>query len=199
MKIIRGICFILIGAIIMCSNIIHVYAMSGQDNVSTEITTDIDLKQSKKQFNGTVFIKFYDTTLYNENVKLSYHIYDLHDNILIFENERLPFMPVNGTAEVKVSIDLNSIEQLANQKNYIIRFDLVDEQNIYWYRDNPNIHLKTIDINYSETFLTKIAEKYGFVVRNQLIQLIFSMVFIAAIYIIFQKNRINNVSKRSKV
>lgn len=162
--------------------------IQAQDNMAdVTITTDIPNTQTTQEINGTVYIQYNDVKMYNDMVKFSYHICDKDNNILVFENERIPFNITDGKAQINLSIKLNEMEAVANKKNLIIRFDLVDEQNIYWYNDNPNINIQTVEIIYENTFLGRVKEVYGNVFSRQIVQLLVSVSFIIVMIYLYRR------------
>lgn len=188
MKFKKQLVFTLLLIIIFGINVDIINAtVKNQENASVVITTDIKKTQSQKQFEGNVVIHFYDNSLYNENVKLSYHIYDKNNNIIVFENERIPFVLENGKANVNISINLDEIKAIEGLKYCTVRFDLVDEKNVYWFNDNKNISFQTVDIQYANVFLNRAYDKYSYVFEKQQIQLVINVVFILIIALFVKK------------
>ena len=175
-----------------------VSANNNHEISSVVISTNINKVQFKKQFNGTVIVYFNDLNLYNNNVKLSYHIYDQNDQNIQFENERLSLTLVDGKATTNVSIDLDKIDTVKDLKKCIIKFDLVDEQNVYWFYNNPSISFDSINIQYIDSFLYRMQGKYGYIIQEQQIQLIFSIVFIFIAFFIYRYMKKVNKKNLSK-
>ena len=75
--------------------------------------------------------------LYNDSIKLSYHIEDENGNMLVFENERISLSGMQLPAEVPVSIDLNGLFNETGISRAVVCFDIVDEENVYWFGSHP--------------------------------------------------------------
>lgn len=100
--------------------------------VSVTVLGSRDVKS--QVFTAKVRVCFNDMSLYNDNMFLSYHIYDtsdFHESSLdgVFENERYPIvLDENNCAEFEIPIDCS---QLGYTDAYI-QFDIVDTVNLYW-------------------------------------------------------------------
>ncbi|WP_162145093.1 hypothetical protein [Cellulosilyticum lentocellum] len=138
-----------------------------------------------KCFVGDAIITFNNIELYNENVKFSYHIYDEEGNILVFENERIPFSLQGNVATISLNIDFDKYEQLKRKNKFVVKLDLVDEQNIYWFGDNAHINFKPYYIQYDLNTVSIAKQKYGQVIKNQKGILIMNIVFDITIVILF--------------
>ena len=101
-------------------------------------------------FSCKVTVVFNDLALYNEHVMLSYHVFTPDGkDLAIFENPRIPMnIDENGIAVQVVSVDEISQPMLEGIETAIVRFDLVDESNLYWFLDNTNIVIQTMDLRY---------------------------------------------------
>ena len=110
-------------------------------------TTDRSYYWSDK-FSIRIDIFFKEPDLYNKSVKLSYHIYDEKGRIIQYENERVSFELSQSKAYVDVNINLRELRKNTKLDKCFIRFDLVDEQNIYWFSDNVAIDFETVEIKY---------------------------------------------------
>ena len=107
---------------------------------SVVITTDIAQTQDEQFLTGEVRITTTDIGLFHDGVRLSWHIFDQNGSDLVYENQRIPVaMGSDGVAVVPVEIDLAALG-LASQKIFL-RFDLVDEENLFWFSTNPGIAL----------------------------------------------------------
>ena len=109
----------------------------------------------EKGFTVDVTVVFHDASLYNEKVLLSYHILSVDGNeTLAFENPRLPLAPDgDGIARLTVSVDSVSQPLLEGMDAARICFDLVDEANVFWFLDNPNVDIKTAEVQYDALLL----------------------------------------------
>ena len=112
---------------------------------SVVITTDIAQTQDEQLLTGEVRITTTDIGLFHDGVRLSWHIFDQNGSDLVYENKRIPVtMESDGAAVVPVEIDLAALG-LAPQEIFI-RFDLVDEENLFWFSANPGIALTQEEI-----------------------------------------------------
>lgn len=118
------------------------------------ITTDAT-SYAQSQFFVDVTVVFFDEALYNEQVYLSYHILDSDGEMLAFENQRLPMsLDEDGCAWMTVAIDAVAMPETANGPVARIQFDLVDEQNFYWFLDNTAISFQAAQIECDSSLLT---------------------------------------------
>lgn len=115
---------------------VRVCAVSGQEyDASAVFKTGYSYSSNVIEGNISVYVA---DELYNENVKLSYHIEDANGNMLVFENERISISGMQLPAEVPVRIDLNGLFAETGISRAVVCFDLVDEENVYWFADNPD-------------------------------------------------------------
>jgi hypothetical protein len=191
MKYKKIIMFIVI-LLLMNSVPIFIQAQVSNNDKDVILLTDINKTQHQPQFNGSVQIQYNNPDLYNDMVKLSYHIYDGANNILVYENERIPFSLTDGKVQIPLSFKLDELYDINKYKKLIIRFDIVDEKNIYWYNDNTNIKFQTIEISYEESFLGKISEIYGKMFSDQIVQFSISISFIVVLLYFYKRYRKNN-------
>lgn len=105
------------------------------------VTITAQVQQVEQMVSGEVTISTIDPTLFHDQIKLSWHIYDETGNDLVYENERIPVTLGDGqTVTIPVKIDL-SVLALPPQK-ITIQFDLVDEENLFWFADYSGIVLE---------------------------------------------------------
>ena len=124
--------FIIICLLMLFGGIGH--AVSGQEyDASAGFKDGYNYSAGIIEGNVSVFVA---DELYNESIKLSYHIKDRDGNMLAFENERISLKDMNFPAEIPVRIDLNELFEKTDG-GLVVAFDLVDEENIYWFADNP--------------------------------------------------------------
>lgn len=138
-----------------------------------------------KSFVGDAIVTFNKTELYNENVKFSYHIYDEKGEILVFENERIPFSLEGNVATIPLDIDFEKYEQLKGKNKFTVKLDLVDEQNIYWFGDNDNINFNPYYIQYDLSMTSIAKQKYSQIIKNQKGILLMNLAFDITIVILF--------------
>lgn len=134
-------CLFLISAIGL--KVSFVSASNSQDDVEINIK-EINYRGGNI-YDITIEVLFHDMKLYNDNVLLSYHIYDMNSKeVIVFENERLPINLDNGKTLIDYTIKVDE-----SIKDCIITFDLVDQDNSYWFSLNDKIKMKTFDIKHS--------------------------------------------------
>lgn len=107
--------------------------------VFAEEQVSIVLKKVDYTTDGMDFeveLAFADKSWYNDSIFLSYHILDEQGTMLRFENERFPVILQEGKAEpIEVRVDCSQIPELKDVNEAWIQFDLVDSENLYWFRD----------------------------------------------------------------
>lgn len=133
---------------------------------STDITIKLlsDKNVFSSKFETELEIDFLNKDLYNKNVYASYHIYDKNGNEILFEGLRLPILIDSSyKAKVKfifdlekaVNIDSSQIIDVKNNKYLRIKFDIVDQENLYWYSKNKDINFSTCEVVYENSFIKK--------------------------------------------
>lgn len=107
--------------------------------VFAEEQVSIVLKKVDYTTDGMDFeveLAFADKSWYNDSIFLSYHILDEQGTMLRFENERFPVtLQGKKTKPVEVRVDCSQIPELEEVNEAWIQFDLVDSENLYWFRD----------------------------------------------------------------
>lgn len=147
----KRIVFMLFIALILCTT--WVYASD------KDMTEDVMIINSEPEYTAigietTVTVSFYDKSLYNEHVYLSYHILGTDGTMLVFENQRLPLeLDDDGTAEVVMAINCAWLPELDGLETAKIQFDLVDQQNLYWFSYSPNLSFATDSLIFDRTLL----------------------------------------------
>lgn len=114
-------------------NISNVNAKENKDEVV--LITDMRKSYSLnyKTYIDVIFLK---EELYNSNVYLSYHVYDDEGNIIQSENPRVPIkINKDGKARVQVEVDITNLDKSLKKSKLIVKYDLVDEKNAYWFSD----------------------------------------------------------------
>lgn len=108
------------------------------------------------QFNVDLKIQFINKELYNEKIYLAYHLYDRNNNELLWEGQRFPIrLNDNGVGEVNINADLSTGLKPLKAEYALIKFDLVDEKNTYWFSTNPEVKMMTDDIVYTDDYMKK--------------------------------------------
>lgn len=117
----------------------------GQDVLIENLTYD---KEYKAQFETKVRVRFLNKDYYNENLYLSYHVYAGDgETLLSYENQRISIqIEDNCEALMTVPIDLSTILKQSKEEQLIVRFDIVDQENVYWFLDNANINFETCSV-----------------------------------------------------
>ena len=90
-------------------------------------------------FTVPVTIEFVDAQLYNEDVYFSYHVLAEDGSILRYENERIPISLENGKTTIELNVQCLTIPELESVDTAEIQFDLVDQKNVYWFRNKDLI------------------------------------------------------------
>lgn len=121
-------------------------SMPAKAEDTADVALYADVAQNLQTLEGTVTVQFHRQELYNEGVKLSWHIYSDSGELLVFENERYPLAVENGTAVVPVKIELPQLEA----GSAVIRFDLVDEENVYWFSDSPALTMQQDEVHFAQ-------------------------------------------------
>lgn len=122
-----------------------------QEKSDVELTFDSS-KQFSNPFNIDVGIIFNDPSLYNQYVFLSYHVYDIQDQELIWEGKRTVIkMKTKEEGYSNIDVDLSSIPGFEKMKSLKIKFDLVDEQNVYWFSKNSKISFSSKELIYEKS------------------------------------------------
>ena len=99
------------------------------------------VQQAEQIVSGEVTVSTTEPALFHDQVKLSWHVYDEAGNPLVYENQRIPFtLGADNKASVPVEIDLSKLG-LAPQTD-TIQFDLVDEENLFWFADSTEVVLQ---------------------------------------------------------
>lgn len=89
-----------------------------------------------------VSVVFLNRELYNEHISLAYHVKDSEGNILQYETSRYPVaINEDGVATVTVNVNVSDIK--TEKGIMFLEFDLVDEQNLFWFSDRENINFQT--------------------------------------------------------
>lgn len=96
------------------------------------------------KYTANIQILFSNKKLYNENVFLSYHVYNKDGADIQYENNRVPFtIDESGKAKVELSVNLSTLSKSNKNGELIIKYDLVDEKNVYWFSNNFEISFIT--------------------------------------------------------
>ncbi|ANY65365.1 hypothetical protein BBD42_01925 [Paenibacillus sp. BIHB 4019] len=122
-------------------------AASANESSDVSIIVNSDKEQYDKEIDMDVTVEFHNNDLYNSQTFLSYHIYDESDTELLWEGQRFP-LTINSQGVANINLLLNVSTELGQTEvNHLkVRFDLVDEKNLYWFSTNPKVKLSTEEI-----------------------------------------------------
>ncbi len=107
----------------------------------------------------TVDIHFNNTNIYNQNLYLSYHIFlNQQDNRVSesvqYENVRIPIILDDSlSASIQIPVDLDS-KELNEYKQLYLKFDIIDEENIFWYSQS-DIKMNVGTVVYVDDFFKR--------------------------------------------
>lgn len=109
---------------------------------------DVSIEASEPVYTVTGFttdvtVYFAEPSLHHDRVYLSYHICDEEGNMLVFENQRIPFdIEEDGSATIKVRVVNSALPELAQMQRAAVHFDFVDEKNAFWFSYNPAVNFQ---------------------------------------------------------
>lgn len=186
-------------AIILVMLVISSFSDIRASEKSNEIEISVLSNQEYYQPNMEVQVqvKFNNHDKYNDQVYLSYHIYDHEEKELVWEGERLPIqLNEDFTAKVNLDIDLTKYVDINKNKVVYVKFDLVDQKNVYWLSDNEEEDSQLPIIKYEKNEFKEYLEIYiSAVTENTIIFILNSATFIVTIYFVY---RISIKQKRHK-
>lgn len=177
-----------VGVLIFLSSMMLVFVMSQKvyavDYVVNKVVASCDLPSEVMDYDldTTVHIEFLDPQLYNPGVKLSYKIYDQEMEVISSENKRYDLNLFDGATDVLVTIDLKDYG-ISDGDNVIVKFDLVDETNVFWFSDNPYVDFEAPEVHINYNFWHDVRTTYTRLVTRQFIQLIINLIGFA--FVIF--------------
>ncbi|GAC41574.1 hypothetical protein [Paenibacillus popilliae] len=164
------------------------------DSVSDlSIVVNSEKKQYNNHFNVDARIIFSRNELYNEKVYLSYHVYDKDNNPILWEGERFPIvMGEDGIGNSNFILDMGKHSETLNLDNAVIKFDLVDEKNAYWFSGNQEINFSSDGIIYKNNFLKRNVESFMSAIHNSpIIFGINMLMLISFIYVLYRIKKHN--------
>lgn len=104
-------------------------------------------------------IKFNDVNYYNDQIYLSYHIFDDMGDVVKNENERVKIdLDADGRQILEVEIDMIEAKQLAGHDNLYIEFDVIDEKSACWFSTEA-MNFGTTSIKFNTTLSEKLYEE----------------------------------------
>lgn len=127
--------------IVMILTLLLFFAETASAQPAPTVALTAQVQQAEQIVSGEVTISTTEPALFHDQVKLSWHVYDEAGNLLVFENQRLLFtLGEDNKASVPVEIDLSKLG--LTPQTIIIQFDLVDEENLFWFADSPAVILQ---------------------------------------------------------
>ncbi|MCK8489218.1 hypothetical protein M0651_18760 [Paenibacillus sp. MBLB2552] len=139
--------------IFFCSVILYIFfnTITASASASANVTISVNSKsQYSKTFTADVNVLYKNKELYNDNVFLSYHVFDSNHQLIRWEGERFPFkLDSKNDVTVSLQVDISSDLKQMNKQEAYVEFDLVDEEHAFWYSTKPEINLYTEQIKYS--------------------------------------------------
>lgn len=91
-------------------------------------------------FQVSVEVQFSDTSLYNDDVALSAHLYSDDGDLLVWETMRYSLeLDASGHASQMVAINLSDYAELVDIDKGVLQFDLVDQKNSFWFSDKSDV------------------------------------------------------------
>ena len=177
-------------AIILVMLVISSFSDIRASEKSNEIEISVLSNQEYYQPNMEVEVqvKFNNHDKYNDQVYLSYHIYDNEEKELVWEGERLPIQLNEGfIGKVDLNIDLTKYVDIDKNEVVYVKFDLVDEKHVYWLSDIKEEDSQLPIIKYEKNKFKGYLNIYKSAVTEHTIIFILNFAtFIAAIYFIYR-------------
>lgn len=177
-------------AIILVMLVISSFSDIRASEKSNEIEISVLSNQEYYQPNMEVEVqvKFNNHDKYNDQVYLSYHIYDNEEKELVWEGERLPIqLDEEFIGKVNLNIDLTKYVDIDKNEVVYVKFDLVDEKNVYWLSDNKEEDSQLPIIKYEKNKFKEYLNIYTSAFTEHTIIFILNFAtFIGAIYFIYR-------------
>jgi|GEM_PF-6876182 len=175
---------------VMVMTILYIVpAFSEEKPADVVISTDIAKVQTEDVIAGKVTIIFSNTSLYNKNVKLSYHIYDENGNEIAYENERTPVVLNGNQAVMPFKLDINKTSSVSDLKAFKLKFDLIDEQNLFWFSKAENIKAEFCEITYHTSFKIAFLNNWHKIFAKQKIRLVLNAAGLILMVLLISKYR----------
>lgn len=147
----------------------------GQKKTEVVILADIPSVIKSYAFDTNLSVSFSDPGLYNDSVKISYRVLDPEMNMISAENERVPLEYDGDKWKAHMSIDLLKAG-VRKGENAVLVFDIVDEQNVYWFSGSDSVNLITPQISFEYDWLWLTSKTYTELVTKQPVQLVLNIV-----------------------
>lgn len=139
---------------------ISVYAAEPTPDVSIQLCETPQVGDA--EIAATVLIKFSEMDLYNDNIYLSYHIYDAGGDAIINENQRVKIdLDNQGTQRLELTINYSEAKAITKDDRLVVIFDIVDEKNAFWFSDKDSIVFSSAKIDTHRTVAEKLLAEIG--------------------------------------
>lgn len=124
----------------------------------------------------TVTVRFEDKSLYSNNVFLSFHTYDASGNLIEFENQRVA-VALDDNNEMSYTFEI-SMKAYPEKTDVVVRFDLVDQGNVFWFSTNPEVRFYAQEAVCNSDNL----KKPGFLMSNTALYLLVALLVVGVIF-----------------
>lgn len=147
------------GCLLLCVSVYFFSSYATEDGFAVEIKVADNQQVYSYIFDTNVEVIFHDINLYHENLFLSYHVYEADGALVEYENQRIPIIMETNSSSYPLKIDLSAFSDSSNTKKFIVEFDIIDIQNIYWYSDG-DLRFKAdnlyVEQNFTKAFLSGV-------------------------------------------
>ena len=135
-------------------------AFEAAPDVSIQLSEGARIDNS--EIDASVQVKFNDMSFYNDQVYLSYHIFDDIGETVINENERIKIdLDSQERQQFELAIDLTEAKTLAGDDRLVVVFDIIDEKNVYWFSADDSLNFDSISIATHRTVGQKLLAEMG--------------------------------------
>ncbi len=130
-------------------------AEDGSPDVEVLLDGSVDTSQTSDQTIAVQLdIIFHNMDWYNDQLYLSYHIYDSEGELLLFEGRRT--LIENGAGgEIRsfpLVLNLADFAETKDKKEAVVTFDIVDEKNSIWFSDAAGLSFRAVSVQYDGHF-----------------------------------------------
>ncbi|KAA8996585.1 hypothetical protein F4V43_18480 [Paenibacillus spiritus] len=162
-----------------------IWAASGE---KVSVRVDSRLEQNTSHFTADIIIQTTDLDLFNDKVFLSYHVYDAKDKEILWEGSRIPLTLNNaGYAKLTLDLDLKLVLPSDSLQYAKLKFDFVDEKNVYWFSQNSNIDLTTDTIIVDQSVFNKFIGTIVYAFLDTPVIFALNLIFlVSTIYLVFR-------------
>lgn len=162
------------------------------ESVSVQISTEQTILYSAED-TISVRVCFLNKELYNDHIYLAYHVKDEQGNTLRYETSRIHVvLDENNETILTVNINVSDVE--TETGILLLEFDLVDEENSFWYSDREGIGFETCVVRCVTKGFDRLANSLKQEIGNRPVtfgcNLIVFIAFWILVYISKKKNSI---------